>query len=84
MGKAIQVKYVGPTNHLGARFKVMAEGAKPRYYSRGYEDGHSLETEVEYYAHQFALFEGWFSYSEFKGFHVAGLPNGDWALILKR
>lgn len=35
--KAIQIKYLPPTNTRGTRLKVWAEGMKPEIYNRDYE-----------------------------------------------
>lgn len=35
--KAIQIKYCGPTNTKGARWKVWAESTRVKYYNREYE-----------------------------------------------
>lgn len=45
--KAIQVKYLGPTNYRGSRFKIMAEGVKPVTVSYNYsEDDHGIKRAV--------------------------------------
>lgn len=36
--KAIQVKYLAPTNHIGARIKASAEGVKPFIMNYPYEN----------------------------------------------
>jgi len=36
--KAIQVKYIGPTNTKGSRWKAWAEGVKPIYVPYSYSD----------------------------------------------
>lgn len=69
--KAIQVKYIGPTNTKGSRWKAWAEGVKPIYtpYSYSDRDGgayHAAWCLCEKY--------GWDGLNLRSG----SLPNGDW------
>jgi len=41
--KAIQVKYLGPTDHNGARWKVMCDGFKSKTFGRDYSLDHDKD-----------------------------------------
>ena len=72
--KAIQIKYMGPTNTKGARWKVWAEGAPAKYYDRDYE----LDVDIDAIncAGKYAMSHGW-NHSQALG----TLPNGDYVAV---
>lgn len=74
--KAIQVKYLAPTNHRGSRLKAIAEGVKPLTLPFDYE----LSGEELYKNTAVALCErqGWST--ELLG---GAIPNGDYVFVFK-
>ena len=74
--KAIQIKYCGPTNTKGARWKVWAMDNAAKYYDRDYAtDG---EFDAENCAVRYAMALSW-NLSQVLG----TLPNGDYVAVLK-
>lgn len=74
--KAIQIKYLGPTNTLGARLKVWAGDCPVKYMPRDY----SIDVEVDatYCARLYMKLMGW------QGDIAFGtLPNGDYVAVMK-
>lgn len=75
--KAIQIKYMGPTDTKGARWKVWAEGVKAKYYSRDYEfDG---QVDANFCVSAYLKCCGWNN-----NFVMGTLPNGDYVAVLER
>lgn len=72
--KAIQTRYLGPTDNKGARIKVEAEGCGS--IQRPYDDALSLEENHQAAMMAFALNLGW-NYDWVGG----SLPNGDFAWV---
>lgn len=75
--KAIQIKYLSPTDSSGARLKAMAEGVKSLVVGRDYElDVHDQARELA--AHFIAeTFQG-----NCKLYGFGCLPNGDYVATL--
>lgn len=74
--KAIQVKYLGATNHRGVRLKATAYGAEPMVVSREYDN--NIEEQAKNLAYLFCQRQGWV------GTLVPGqLPNGDHVFCFK-
>ena len=74
--KAIQIKYMGPTNTKGARWKVWAIDNKAQYYNRDYALNHDNDAIQCATAYENSL--GWFNPMVF-----GTLPNGDYVAVLK-
>lgn len=72
--KAIQIKYCGPTNTKGARWKVWAMNNKAKYYARN----HALDCDIDAIecAGRYAMLQGW-NHSQALG----TLPNGDYVAV---
>ena len=74
--KAIQIKYMGPTNTKGARWKVWAMGNKAKYYDRDYEfDG---KDDANFCVSAYLKYLGWDN-----NFIIGTLPNGDYVAVLE-
>lgn len=75
--KAIQTKYLGPTNTRGARIKASAEGVPSRFYPYDYNwdasDGHRRA------AIQFIGALGWGKNWRVQGLASGALPDGSYA-----
>jgi len=71
--KAILVKYHGPGNVRGSRFKASAEGVASIY--RSYNHALNGDENAEYVAKELANLHGWLA----DGSRLVGgeLPNGD-------
>jgi hypothetical protein len=74
--KAIQIKYLSPTNTKGSRLKVYAEGCKPFIASRDYAADYG--TQAYNLADDYILLQGW--NCKISGF--GQLPNGDYVATL--
>lgn len=73
--KAIQIKYMGPTNTKGARWKVWAEGVPAKIFNRNHDL--SSEFDAENCAKEFAKDMNWFNPLVF-----GTLPNGDHVAVM--
>jgi hypothetical protein len=74
--KAIQIKYCGPTNTKGARWKVWAESTSAKYFNRSYElDGRD---DANFCVSAYLKEMGWNN-----DFTMGTLPNGDYVAVLK-
>lgn len=74
--KAIQVKYLAPTNNRGSRFKVSAEGVKS--ITRSFNHEWDASKNAEHYAYELCKINDW------QGLLVSGqLPNGDYVFCFK-
>lgn len=73
--KAIQIKYLAPTDTKGSRLKVWAEGVKPKIYGRNYDV--SGEFDAENCAKEYAKDMNWFNPLVF-----GMLPNGDYVAVM--
>lgn len=74
--KAIQIRYLAPTNTRGTRLKVWAEGMKPEIYSRDY----ALEPDDQARALGTAWAQKHWQQTSDIGF--GSLPNGDWVITI--
>ncbi len=68
--KAIQVKYLSPTNTKGSRIKAIAEGVKPLTF--GFDHGYTFEGNAFIAAHKLCEVYNWP-----KKLSQGSLPNGD-------
>ena len=73
--KAIQIRYIAATNHLGSRLKVFAEGVPAKFYQRNY-DLEPLQ-QARAVAMHYSVDKGW---GPIHGFGT--LPNGDYVATL--
>lgn len=74
--KAIQIRYLPVTNHMGARLKVWAEGVKPLVVGRNYElDAYE---QGKLLAEQYLKQLGW--HCKITGY--GALPCGDYCATL--
>jgi len=72
--KAIQIKYCGPTNTKGARWKVWAMDNKAKYYNYDYAQDNDFDAIG--CAARYAAELGW------EGSTALGtLPNGDYVAV---
>lgn len=76
--KAIQTKYLGPTNTKGSRIKAWAEGVKPMTFAWGYSD--DVDDNHKRAATVFANKHGWLL--EQRSLASGTLPNGDMCHVL--
>lgn len=74
--KAIQIKYLGPTNTKGARLKAYTE-AGALIESRSYED--NADVQARKLASKYIKAKGWDN-CRVTGF--GGLPNGDYVATI--
>lgn len=75
--KAIQIKYMGPTNTKGARWKVWAMDNKVKYFNRKYQ--YDAANDAALNAAHYAVLNGWNS-----PIKMGTLPNGDYVAVLER
>lgn len=77
--KAIQVKYLAPTNHRGSRVKAFSEGVKPLTASFDYAVA-SDEDRAKYVATELCIRNGWLPNNGKAGEMLVGgqLPNGNY------
>ena len=75
--KAIQIKYCGPTNTKGARWKVWAMDNAVKYYNRDY--GFNAQVDANFCVSAYIAYIGWDD-----NFVMGTLPNGDYVAVLER
>lgn len=75
--KAIQVKYLGPTNYKGARLKAFANGVPA--ITESLNDALNIDEQAMYLAGKLADRHNWLN-----GCHLrqGTLPNGDYCHVL--
>ena len=78
--KAIQVRYLGATDHLGGRMKAWTEGGNSLTLPFQYELS-SDYLRVELVAQALMDELGWNMHCEISGIGV--LPGGDWCVTLR-
>lgn len=76
--KAIQTKYIGPTNTKGARIKVWAEDNQAKFASRDYDL--NADVQAENVARQYAEDLGWLQNGQYD-LHTGSIKTG-WVHVL--
>lgn len=82
--KAIQVRYLGPTNFRGARMKASAEGVKSLTLGFDYAINGD-QVRAQFVATEFAIKNDWLEDipTAYKSLIGGQLPNGDYVFCFK-
>jgi hypothetical protein len=78
--KAIQTRFIGPTNTKGARIQAWVYGMKPVVVPYDYEV--NAEENHRAAAVAFTINTGW-ELQPYESLHMGALPNGDYAHVFK-